>query len=188
MRLAQKPCTRCSTSPFRPMALVSKSIGLEGLDFHHWARHLVHSDLPDNPVDLEQRDGRLNRHGSLAVRTALGAKIPVRDLDPACSPWHAMARRFDDPAHPTGIEPWWHVDGAEIRRTLLVASFSNQGDRCLKLQRELDLYRLALGQPEQEQLLARLRSGLKNLDPSAARAWLRQAAIDLGVTLPVQHD
>lgn len=172
-------------SPFRPMVLVTTSIGQEGLDFHRWARHLVHWDLPDNPVDLEQRDGRLNRHGSLAVRTALGAKMPVRDLDPGCSPWHAMARRFDDPAHPSGIEPWWHVDGAEIRRTLLVASFSNQGDRCLKLQRELDLYRLALGQPEQEQLLARLRRGLRDLDPSAARAWLRQAAIDLsarGVT------
>jgi hypothetical protein len=96
-------------SPFRPMVLVTTSIGQEGLDFHRWARHLVHWDLPDNPVDLEQRDGRLNRHGSLAVRTALGAKMPVRDLDPGCSPWHAMARRFDDPAHPTGIEPWWHV-------------------------------------------------------------------------------
>jgi superfamily II DNA/RNA helicase len=159
--------------------LVTTSIGQEGLDFHRWARHLVHWDLPDNPVDLEQRDGRLNRHGSLAVRSALGTAMSVRELDPARSPWHSIARRFEAPTGATGIEPWWHVDGAEIRRTLLVASFSEQWDRCLRLQSELDLYRLALGQPDQEQLLSRLQLRFKGIEREQVRAWLRTAAIDL---------
>lgn len=166
-------------SPFRPMVLVTTSIGQEGLDFHRWARHLVHWDLPDNPVDLEQRDGRLNRHGSLAVRVALGARTPVRELDASRSPWHSIAQRFEPPPSGSGIEPWWHFDGATLRRTLLVASFSNQWDRCLRLQAELDLYRLALGQPEQEQLLARLRQRFNEVDGERDREWLRQAAIDL---------
>ncbi len=165
-------------SPFRPMVLVTTSIGQEGLDFHRWARHLVHWDLPDNPVDLEQRDGRLNRHGSLAVRVALGARLGVHELDPQRSPWHSISLRFVAPSTSSGIEPWWHVEGAELRRTLLVASFSNQGARCERLQAELDLYRLALGQPEQEQLLARLRRRFQGVDDQG-REWLRSAAIDL---------
>jgi len=34
------------------------SIGQEGLDFHYYCRKIVHWNLPSNPVDLEQREGR----------------------------------------------------------------------------------------------------------------------------------
>ncbi len=169
-------------SPFRPMVLVTTSIGQEGLDFHRWSRHLVHWDLPDNPVDLEQRDGRLRRHGGLAVRQAMAAALRGVPLDPSRSPWHAAAERFpDDPAR-HGLTPWWHVDGAAIRRTLLVASFSEQEARCRRLQSELDLYRLAIGQPDQEQLIARLQGRLEQaggVDAATLRAWFQRATIDL---------
>lgn len=169
-------------SPFRPMVLVTTSIGQEGLDFHRWASHLVHWDLPDNPVDLEQRDGRLRRHGSLAVRVAMARGLAHEPIDPKRSPWHVASERFtEDPAF-QGLTPWWHVDGAALRRTLLVASFSEQEARCRRLQAELDLYRLAIGQPDQEQMIKRLQQRLaqtRDVDVEGLRAWFKRATIDL---------
>ncbi|MBE3046911.1 hypothetical protein IMZ48_31155 [Candidatus Bathyarchaeota archaeon] len=45
-------------SPFRPFVLASTSIGQEGLDFHQYCHEIYHWNLPSNPIDLEQREGR----------------------------------------------------------------------------------------------------------------------------------
>ena len=58
-------------SPFRPFLLSTTSIGQEGLDFHSYCRRIVHWNLPSNPIDLEQREGRINRFKSLAIRESL---------------------------------------------------------------------------------------------------------------------
>ncbi len=169
-------------SPFRPMVLITTSVGQEGLDFHRWSRHVVHWDLPGNPVDLEQRDGRLRRHGGLAVRSALGARVQIQEVDPLRSPWHTVSKRHPPAPEGLGLEPWWHCDGATVRRTLILSSFSDQRERCRRLQSELDLYRLAIGQPDQEELLARLEQRLISADPGTrqeVREWLRGATIDL---------
>ena len=55
-------------SPFWPFVLVSTSVGQEGIDFHWWCHHLVHWNIPANPVDFEQREGRLNRYRGHALR------------------------------------------------------------------------------------------------------------------------
>ena len=55
-------------SPYRPFVLASTSIGQEGLDFHPWCHAIVHWNLPGNPVDLEQREGRVHRYEGHAVR------------------------------------------------------------------------------------------------------------------------
>jgi len=55
-------------SPLRPFLLSTTSIGQEGLDFHWYARKIVHWNLPSNPVDLEQREGRINQFKCLAIR------------------------------------------------------------------------------------------------------------------------
>ncbi len=60
-------------SPFRPFVLASTSIGQEGLDFHPWCHRLIHWNLPGNPVDLEQREGRVHRYKGHAVRRNVGA-------------------------------------------------------------------------------------------------------------------
>jgi hypothetical protein len=57
-------------SPFRPFILSSTSIGQEGLDFHTWCHAVIHWNLPSNPVDLEQREGRVHRYKGHA-RTAI---------------------------------------------------------------------------------------------------------------------
>nr|MBP7620923.1 hypothetical protein [Gemmatimonadales bacterium] len=54
-------------SPFFPFVLVSTSVGQEGLDFHPWCHDIWHWNLPGNPVDLEQREGRVHRYKGLAV-------------------------------------------------------------------------------------------------------------------------
>src|SRR5690606_5040445 len=47
-------------SPFRPFVLASTSIGQEGLDFHQYCHAVYHWNLPSNPVDMEQREGRVH--------------------------------------------------------------------------------------------------------------------------------
>ena len=55
-------------SPFRPFVLATTSIGQEGLDFHRYSRKIMHWNLPSNPIDLEQREGRINRYLCHAIR------------------------------------------------------------------------------------------------------------------------
>src|SRR5699024_86330 len=55
-------------SPFWPFVLASTSVGQEGLDFHTYSHAVVHWNLPANPVDLEQREGRVHRYKGHAVR------------------------------------------------------------------------------------------------------------------------
>jgi len=47
------------------------SIGQEGLDFHQYCHAVVHWNLPTNPLDLEQREDRVNRYKNYAVRKTL---------------------------------------------------------------------------------------------------------------------
>ena len=55
-------------SPFWPFVLCSTSVGQEGLDFHLYCHAVMHWNLPSNPVDLEQREGRVHRYKGHAVR------------------------------------------------------------------------------------------------------------------------
>src|SRR5439155_19873327 len=84
-------------SPFRPFILASTSIGQEGLDFHTWCHAVVHWNLPSNPVDLEQREGRVHRYKGHAVRrniaATLGANVLADGLPPGADPWDALFAR-----------------------------------------------------------------------------------------------
>ena len=55
-------------SPYWPFVLVTTAVGQEGLDFHPYCHVVVHWNLPTNPVDLEQREGRVHRYKGHAVR------------------------------------------------------------------------------------------------------------------------
>lgn len=167
-------------SPFRPMALVTTSIGQEGLDFHRYCRHIVHWDLPHNPVDLEQREGRVDRHGGLAVRHALRMRVTTEN--PSESPWRVLASILAEEEHAGGLCPWWHTDSAEIVKTVLMPRFSEQADHLEALEKDLALYRYALGQPDQEVLvraLARRIDGEKESGRKKLKTWLKEVAIDL---------
>src|SRR6185503_10353426 len=74
---------RAFNSPFWPHVLATTSLGQEGLDFHVWCRQLLHWDLCSSPLDLEQREGRIQRFGGLSVRTALAETLRTQTLDTA---------------------------------------------------------------------------------------------------------
>ena len=75
-------------SPFWPFVLATTSVGQEGLDFHTYCHAVMHWNLPANPVDMEQREGRVHRYKGHAVRRNV-ARRHAAELanDPHGDPW-----------------------------------------------------------------------------------------------------
>ena len=152
-------------SPFWPFVLATTSIGQEGVDFHWWCHSIVHWNLPGNPVDFEQRDGRVDRYKGHAIRKNVASAHRSAALASGVTdPWGAAfdaASREDDP-DPDGLAPFWIYPGdARIQRRIMTLPLSRDQDRWDQLQESLALYRLAFGQPRQEDMLAALhRQGI----------------------------
>ena len=159
-------------SPFWPHVLATTSVGQEGLDFHTWCAAVAHWDLPGNVVDLEQREGRVDRYAGLAIRRELARKFaPDRAAAKGgCSPWEALADRAEQ-AHqdePAGLAPWWIVKGARVRRLVFDVPLSEARARFEALQQQRLLYRLTLGQPDQGDLVKALHGRVSCEDAIAA--------------------
>lgn len=168
-------------SPFRPFVLASTSIGQEGLDFHWYCSEVVHWNLPSNPIDLEQREGRVNRYQSLVVRRRVvqavtGAETPSTN-------WESLFKAAESPAWGTDLVPYWHYPqgDAKIRRLIPSLAFSEEARRYPNMQKILSLYRLAFGQPGQSELLEHLKS--LDLDSDALAYLKRQLMIRLAPVL-----
>lgn len=151
-------------SPFAPFVLVSTSVGQEGIDFHWWCHAVVHWNLPYNPVDLEQREGRVDRYVGHAVRRNVAAAhaddVVLRGDDP--DPWGAafeLASHDPDAQERFGeFAPWWVYPGpARVERVLARYPLSVDHERYERLRDSLALYRLTLGQPRQEDMIELLR-------------------------------
>ena len=166
-------------SPFRPFVLASTSVGQEGLDFHPYCHRLVHWNLPTNPVDLEQREGRIHRYKNHAVRLNLATKFgnTLRNGAPVGDPWRSMFRTAHDQAvRPGDMEPFWLLDGPTcIERFALSLPYSREAALLGWLKRSVALYRLAFGQPRQDDLI----SFLQGLDAAQAGIDLSQLQISL---------
>ena len=145
-------------SPFRPFVLASTSIGQEGLDFHNYCRRIVHWNLPSNPIDLEQREGRINRFECLAIRQNIADRY---GSIPFCHDiWSEMFSHAEKAEKTTGCSdliPYWGVteqpDMARIERIVPMYPFSRDENAYERLIKILSLYRLTLGQARQEELL-----------------------------------
>ena len=145
-------------SPFWPFVLVSTSIGQEGLDFHLWSHAVVHWNLPSNPVDLEQREGRVHRYKGHVVRKniaeTLARKLPS---DLRGDPWSALfglaveKRRSEE----SEMVPYWvyPYGTTRIERHVPLLPFSRDDAEFPRLKESLAAYRLAFGQPRQEDLV-----------------------------------
>ena len=159
-------------TPFWPHLLCTTSVGQEGLDFHKWCQTVIHWDLPSGPIELEQREGRVDRFRSLAVRRAV-ACLAARRGDAGTNQagkwilWDGLEKFADGLSDVTGLQPWWVMPGASIQRLYLDAPSSDERARKHELAQQRDLYRLVLGMPSQWQLLARLTA--YGLDPETAR-------------------
>ena len=146
-------------SPFWPFVLASTSVGQEGLDFHHYCHAVVHWNLPGNPVDLEQREGRVHRYKGHAIRKNVAATHSDAALRTTSDdPWQAMfAEAHDDRADGSNdLTPFWMypIDGgAAIDRYVPAMPLSRESQHYQRLLRTVGAYRLVLGQPRQEDLL-----------------------------------
>lgn len=152
-------------SPFAPFVLASTSVGQEGIDFHWWSHSVVHWNLPSNPVDFEQREGRVNRFGGHAVRKNVGRahwSEVLQSPDPCA--WRAAFDAAEgQPSEAGDFSPWWVYRGpAQIQRTLLQHPLSRDIDRYDQLREALTRYRLTLGQPRQEDMVDMLQR--RNID------------------------
>lgn len=148
-------------SPFWPFVLASTSVGQEGLDFHPWCHAVVHWNLPANPVDLEQREGRVHRFMGHAVRKNVAADFAatVRDLKGGDDPWRVLFAnaRGDTRNDRNGLVPFWiypRKGGAFIERRVPCLPLSRDALRLDDLRRSLAVYRMVFGQPRQDELLA----------------------------------
>lgn len=189
-------------SPFWPFVLATTSVGQEGLDFHLYCRDVVHWNLPSNPVDLEQREGRINRYDSFAVRQNIVRDYPLTDIQrPASGTGNLWKHLFETIGqHPRGIQrfkhglfPHWiyfpgqcsgipmsRDDGGEmVRRHTLFHNFSRDASKYQNLKRALSLYRLVFGQPRQQDILESLAKGFSGQDTERLANRLRQYMINL---------
>jgi hypothetical protein len=145
-------------SPFAPFVLATTSVGQEGLDFHPYCHAVVHWNLPSNPVDLEQREGRVHRYKGHAVRKNIVAAVGERSLQrDEPDPWAALfaeAESSDVARTDSEITPYWVFPGeARIERHVPALPLSREEERLRRLQQSLALYRSVLGQPRQEELV-----------------------------------
>jgi hypothetical protein len=178
---------RSFNTPFWPHVLATTSVGQEGLDFHPWCSHVVHWDLSSNPLDLEQREGRIQRYAGLSVRRKLAEELRDEVLgDPAVvqhSPWQCVERHAQRFVDKSGLRPWWVLDGAEIRRHVFERPFGRDILRFAQLREQRMIYRLALGQPNQEDFIDVLSRG-----GEVTRALLQPLVLDFSAMgLRQQH-
>lgn len=141
-------------SPFRPFVLSTTSIGQEGLDFHCYCRRVMHWNLPSNPIDLEQREGRINRYKCLAVRQNVANRYGAEPT------WDAMFKKASEKEKglSSDLVPYWCLseqasDSVKIERFVPMYPLSQDRMRYIRLIKVLSLYRLTLGQPRQEELI-----------------------------------
>lgn len=153
-------------SPFRPFVLASTSVGQEGLDFHPYCHRVYHWNLPRNPVDMEQREGRVHRYKGHAVRKNIARKLGLQGAAGApangADPWDRLFERAsqDRPPGSNELFPYWLYPlegGASIERRVPILPLSKEEGKLQRLKKSLALYRMVFGQPRQEDLLEHLR-------------------------------
>jgi len=169
-------------SPFRPFILATTSVGQEGLDFHSYCHRVWHWNLPRNPVDMEQREGRVNRYKGHAVRKNVARSVGLAGLAESWNgrgdPWDQLfriARRGLQQNGSTESElmPYWIYEEVNkpyrVERLVPLPPFSSENARFKALKRSLAVYRLAFGQPRQEDLIEYLAEAHVDRDEQMLR-------------------
>jgi len=152
-------------SPFYPFVLASTSVGQEGLDFHPWCHSVWHWNLPGNPVDLEQREGRVHRYKGHAVRKNVaerhGPALRQR-WSPGQDPWNVLFDLATEARAPGESEliPCWLAPGTHrVERFVPLLPLSREAEQLERLKRNLAIYRVVFGQPRQAELMALIDGG-----------------------------
>ena len=144
-------------SPFRPFVLATTSIGQEGLDFHLYCRKIVHWNLPANPIDLEQREGRINRYMCHAIRQNIAVNEEEFEWEEKIN---STKKKYGSDA--SDMIPYWCLPDDYpfkyyIERIVPMYPFSKDKTKYDRLKNVLAMYRLTLGQPRQEEMISILQ-------------------------------
>jgi hypothetical protein len=175
-------------SPFWPFILATTSIGQEGLDFHPYCHAIMHWNLPANPVDMEQREGRIHRYKGHAVRKNLAKCFGLPRGHGVDDPWRSLFESGHR-EQTSDLIPFWLFPldgGAAIERHVPALPLSRDASRLDALRRSLAVYRMAFGQARQDDLLAYLmgilnREQLEEL-ASTAQIDLAPPVVDLATS------
>ena len=167
---ARQPVVRQAfNSPFQPFVLATTSVGQEGVDFHWWSRAVFHWNTPANPIDFEQREGRVDRYDGLAVRRNLADEHGQAALiGPDPNVWRELYRLADG-SHPDlgSFAPHWVYPGTHsVERHVAPYPLSVDAQRLDDVKRDVALYRLTFGQPRQEDMMALMKARFADGDPS----------------------
>jgi len=153
-------------SPFRPFVLASTSIGQEGLDFHLYCKKIFHWNLPSNPIDFEQREGRIHRYQGLVIRLNLADKYKnkIEIKENTKNVWKEIITLASEEKvtakFPCDIVPFWHseaINDIKIERFVPLYPFSRDIEKYINTIKILTYYRLTFGQPRQQELVEALQ-------------------------------
>ena len=166
-------------SPFWPFVLATTSVGQEGLDFHRYCHSVVHWNLPSNPVDLEQREGRVHRYKGHALRKNIAHKHGNALIDSCDDLWRRMFELAHSARQPdqNDLFPYWISDGPhKILRHVPALPLSRELVHKSNLLRSLTVYRMVFGQTRQEDLVRYL---LQKMQPEQIQQLVDQCRISL---------
>ena len=126
----------------------------------------MHWNLPSNPVDIEQREGRINRFKCLAIRRNVANLFS----DNSFHTWDELfSHAYSElKGRHSDIVPFWCLPVSEltenqrnkleyIERIIPMYPLSRDRFRYERLIKVLSLYRMTIGQPRQEELLSLLK-------------------------------
>jgi uncharacterized membrane protein YkvA (DUF1232 family) len=187
-------------SPFWPFVLATTSVGQEGLDFHLYCRDIMHWNLPSNPVDLEQREGRINRYDGLAIRRNIATDHSLAAVGAINGEkqnlWARVfkllktdttgTQRFNHGLYPHWIYQPASGDSPMIRRHLAFHAGSRDIVRYRDLKGALSLYRLVFGQPRQQDIIDALLRKFSGANPTEIGMKLAKYTINLS-PIPAGH-
>lgn len=125
--------------------------------------------MPSNPIDLEQREGRINRFECLAIRQNIAKRYGTVSFKKNI--WKEMfdeAAKVENGGEGSDLIPFWGLtekeDMVRIERIVPMYPFSRDELAYERLIKILSLYRLTLGQARQEELLEYIFKNCDDLD------------------------
>lgn len=129
-------CRDAFNTPFLPFVLMTTSIGTEGLDFHLYCSRLAHYTCPHSIVELEQKNGRIDRRRSLAQRRWWN------------TPGAAFRKTYtfgEMQKRSGGLVPDWDAGENNLHYYFFYTEFTDEHSELDKLFDEQNTYRHALG-------------------------------------------
>ena len=127
----------------------------------------MHWNLPGNPIDLEQREGRINRFKCLAIRQNVADNYGDTEFrEDLWNEMFAAAEKERVPGQSELVPYWCFGKDQSVKIERIVPMYPMSKDEIIyeRLIKILSLYRLTLGQARQEELLDYLFKEVKHPD------------------------